>query len=69
MNELNLVALQVAEAKYKLNEEKLLLSIYKEEIVLNEVVTLLNMGWETNRTTQQQPIEIQNYINKIDKTW
>ncbi|MDM1542347.1 hypothetical protein [Empedobacter sp. 189-2] len=63
MNELNKTAHQVAEAKYKLNEDKLLFVIHKEEIITNEVETLLNMGWETSRTSSQQPIEIQNYIN------
>ncbi|CAM3230229.1 hypothetical protein [Empedobacter stercoris] len=63
MNELNKIAHQVAEAKYKLNEDKLLFNIYKEEIVENEINNLINMGWETNRTSSQQPIEIQNYVN------
>lgn len=64
MNELKNVALQVAQGKYTLGEDKLLFAIHKQEIVENEISNLINMGWVLTRTTQQQPIDIQNYINE-----
>ncbi|GEM_PF-5837549 len=63
MNELKNVAIEIATNKYTLGEDKLLFTIYHKEIVNNEVETLLSMGWETNRTSAQQPIEVINYIN------
>jgi hypothetical protein len=63
-NELNKIATQVAQAKYKLAEQKLLLAIYKQEIIANEINNLINMGWKTSRTSSQQSIEIINYLNQ-----
>lgn len=59
------VATMIAKAKYSLPEQKLLLTLYNEEIINDEITKLMELGWESNRTIQNQPIEVTNYIDKF----